>query len=211
MDFITPSIFCVCGSMGSGKSTSTKSILYQLSNKFDYGYLICPVMQENNYDYIPDGFKYYELTDKILRQILRNQLARKEENKKNNCFLIIDDGGQSTQKSYSKLFEHLVQMHRHYNITLFYCTQFLKFFPTFLRSLANYFILTSTLNGPGNYQEAFKKTPIGAFYNNYKEFMADAENKCINHKCICYCSEMQRERNKCYITISLPPNFKFKY
>lgn len=205
-----PFLLYLIGKPKTGKSHMTKFIIKELmKNKlYDYVLVFCPSLglsKDSSYDFIPSEFQYNKYSDYKIRNIMRLQKQRKEENKPNRCLLILDDIIGSINKN-NKTLHKLITLHRHYNISIIISSQYMKGVDPVLRDCFNYLIIFK----PSNYQY-LNDYKTSWFYdvNNLSEHFSKYCNKQYR---ACFVNLDKSEKDR-YISIKAPNirPFKLKY
>lgn len=144
----------ILGSSGSGKSflccrmlLSEEPFYKKYFRKVFYINSTLKISVQNNpYNIIdiPEENIYEELTDAVLDEIITNQLPKGKDGEIRPWLLCIDDSGQIDRNSNfsKKLFIKI----RHYNGSVIYCVQSLKFVPPAMRKSATHILLMNNSN-----------------------------------------------------------------
>jgi hypothetical protein len=212
LKFKHPSITLILGAPGSGKSTFLKSFIYDHAKTFNYGWLISPnIFDPEAYNYIPKDYQLPSLDKETLRKILSIQAQRFENDRKCEAFLLIDDFNNQFVKANNYAFQLLIQNHRHFHISIFLATQYLKFFPTYARENVNYSVICGRIGNLTNYKSVFEHIPIGNLFDNHKKFKDEIEKSCVDHKSLIIVNLPGQELKKMLIRPKIAPGFKLKY
>lgn len=123
-----PSVSILVGKCKSGKTHLLKYLLYELGckQKIDLVLLFSRTSESEQYDFIPQQWRHPDFNLDIFKKIVKMQRRSKRKfNKQANIVLIIDDGNSSS-KSKTEDFINLINSHRHYNISVILCMQYLS-------------------------------------------------------------------------------------
>lgn len=211
-----PSNLIACGMTGSGKSHMVKSLFAKNLHKFDYAVVFSTTCDINDdYDYIPDEFKYPEFDQEIINKIIKKQeenIKAHRENKKiplyQACILIDDSIGTVNMTAKNNIFDGLLSRSRHYNISVWICTQHLAYVSPAMRGNCHYFLIsvihTTTVRLAFELSRGFK---------NLKEFEEFLEKNMTDYKMIFFDNKKAYNKEK-YKIIRAPeniPKFKMQY
>jgi len=111
------------GSPGSGKTYLTKYLVYEslCKHKFNHVIIISSTGDVgSNYSYADPDYVHMEYSEELLGKIIKKQ---KETNLP--ALLILDDEVGKTDFR-SNMFKHLMTIHRHLNLSIIICTQYLN-------------------------------------------------------------------------------------
>ena len=135
---------CIFLSAGpkSGKTTFIKKFLYECSKRqyFDYGLVICPTIDRDAYDMVPEPYVYTLYNEKIISDLFNLQKTNRSR-----CFLILDDCLGSINWN-SKIFIQLISRYRHHRISVVIAVQYPNTKNNVLRSCISHAILFKCLN-----------------------------------------------------------------
>lgn len=144
MNNLWPSIWGICGSCGSGKTTLLQYLIKKNKKYFDVIFIVSGTAHfTHSFDFLDDeGINYKILQpfniDVKINTMLDNIEKRVEKKKMLLNVLFIFDDTMGILKSQSRALQRLISMHRHYEITLFFSSQYYAQNPTWLRELFNY-------------------------------------------------------------------------
>lgn len=143
-------VYCVSGSMGSGKSTFTNSLMTAggkdkvFKRVFEEVYYSTPQeVYESETDHpFKDHNKdrtYFELSVPMLNEIAEKAIAVKEEDGE-SCLILDDWSEELKDKKIEKALKKLIFKHRHYRLNIIITLLTLKALPKQLRSLIDCYI-----------------------------------------------------------------------
>ena len=126
------SAICLLGKRRVGKSYCVRDLVYNeyyKKRKYKFFILICPTCKLNNdYDFIPDEYKFERMNTMLLQKIFMRQdtLKKKYGNKGDfDLCLILDDVVGLSNMEQSKLLATMLLSGRHRNITIILSLQYL--------------------------------------------------------------------------------------
>lgn len=147
-----PAVYCVVGSMGSGKSCLMNSIMTAtgkgqvFKHKFDYVFYSTPKecyeSEGENHPFAKHNPArlFHDLSQKTFDRINETCMMAKEEEK--NCCLLLDDWSELYKnKMVLANLQRLIYKHRHYRLTIILTALNIKSIPRQLRGLVNVYIM----------------------------------------------------------------------
>jgi len=138
-----PSIIGYIGICGSGKTTLVIQMLSYLcyQKKLDFGFIFTNNPAQYNNIFPEDFVQTYYYHEKQIEKLMNSQMEFREKRKEPpNCFIIFDDPIGRINFN-SKIISRLFSEHRHFNITICICYQYINKTPPLIRSLMNYLFL----------------------------------------------------------------------
>ena len=139
-------VYLFVGRTGTGKTHAMKWLAYNLRHKFDVAFGFCPTIFAGNLDWIHPDRRFAAFDPDKVNRILQHQVENYH-----NCgrvLLVFDDVlGESSVKLYGRLLLKLATTCRHYRITIFITTQYLRKVPPALRENARFVFITAA-RGP---------------------------------------------------------------
>jgi len=176
----------IIGRPGSGKSYLSHYLISLLLNnyKYHYGFIFSPTSYDENYNKIlPEQFILNVYDERILKKIIKLQIDNLKNNRNIKIFILLDDC-QGTINFKSKLWIKLMSLHRHYNITLIFISQYIKYMPVLLRDICNIafiFKLDSFFSYEGVYNV------FGSSFKSINDFKLFINNNIIEkYECLIY-------------------------
>ena len=147
-----PAVYCVCGSMGSGKSSWLNSVMTAdgkgkvFKHKFDYVFYATPIecfhSEGENHPFAKHtpARLFHDLSAKTFDNINTTLATAKEEEK--SCCLIIDDFSELLKNKAVLLnIQRMIYKHRHYRLNIILSILTLKSLPRQLRGLIDVYVL----------------------------------------------------------------------
>lgn len=184
----------ICGNCGSGKSNLTKYIIKHLyaTKKIDICVLFSPtakISEDGAYNFLPDSLIHKRPTDIKIKNLLKFQAKNKA--KKLNMLVVFDDCLSAFNKN-SSVLNNFMSTHRHFRISVIFCSQYLKGVNPTWRSLFNYIAISK----PSNYQDI----------ENYKKiWLSDVKD--LPQHFNKYCNQKYRF---CFIDLNSDAKTKYK-
>lgn len=133
-----PSISCLCAEPKSGKSHLIKYMIYNATQENKYfDYVVVFTMTPEDYTYVDGKYVHTNFTEDKLKKIMRLQKRFKEQGRNINALLVFDDV-IGTIKFEKPLFTELNSRYRHYNLSIYYTTQYPTNLPQVLKNCATY-------------------------------------------------------------------------
>lgn len=128
------------GGRGSGKTTTMRSVLRDMGrDRFDVVFLIAPNKDtRDEFDCIPDAFKYSQVDPGLLSHISSVGQHLKESGKERRILVVLDDCAYDQKFSRSEAMVKELMNGRHHGITLFYSSQYLTACPPKCRDNFDY-------------------------------------------------------------------------
>ena len=161
------SVFCVSGSMGSGKSswlnsatTCRKADGKIFSGCFAKVFYMTPedcFTSENDHPF-KDHHKsrlFHEFNSDTLNQVVEQALQNKHENNENSLLIIDDFSEELKNLETIRLLKRIIFKHRHYQMSIIISAISLRLIPKSIRSLIDYFVVfrPKSLNEVSGYNE----------------------------------------------------------
>jgi hypothetical protein len=139
-------VYLFIGRSGTGKTHVMKYLALSMRDKFDVAYGFCPTRFAGNLDWIPEE-RCFDKFDKDKVERLLEFQARNYPNI-GRMLLVFDDVlGESSIKLYGTLMLKLATTCRHYRITIFISTQYMRKIPPAMRENAKVVFITAA-RGP---------------------------------------------------------------
>jgi len=215
-----PAVFTICGATGRGKSTLIRYLFHTYATEFRYGMCFCPTAFDGDYDWLGNGL--YDVLDE--RRVDQFVAYKKQEEelvaqgalpKCKPCFIIFDDCiGEGFSKAFSRrdsLYSQLIVKHRHWNISLFFATQYTSYVPPFARENTTYAFIFRQFSQDA-WQAVYRS--FGGYFHDKREFMAYCEKNCPieSYRSIMVCTRAKTP-DEMYQVIEIPhpsaiPRFK---
>jgi len=211
-----PCNMIACGMTESGKSHMVKSLFAMNYHKFDYAVVFSKTVELNNdYDYIPEEYRYDEFDVEIIEKIMIKQSENKKAWLKDKkvklfrvCILIDDSVGTINMSTKNNIFDKLFPISRHYNISIWVCTQHLAYVSPAIRGNTHYFLVSQI--HASTVDLAFQLT---RGFKSKKQFEDFLEENMTDYKMVMFNNKNAYSKEK-YKIIKAPeeiPNFKMKY
>lgn len=162
-----PFIMYMCAPPRAGKSTLMRFLIRKLAmaGSFHYGWAFSSTMTLNNdYDFMPDGYKSNTFTEEKLARIMQFQADRLQTHPDRcSAFLILDDMVGSLNPN-SRIWDKLFTTYRHYKLTVFVAVQYAYKMPPIMRVCATYVII-------------FRQDNARSYAALFDNFLQDLDNK----------------------------------
>jgi hypothetical protein len=179
-----PSIFTICGATGRGKSSLVRYLFRNYATEFRYGMCFCPTAFDGDYDWLSNGV--YDVLDEtrivqfIAHKKHEEELVRHGAMRQcKPCFLVFDDCiGEGFCKAFSRrdsIYSQLIVKHRHWNLSLFFSTQYTSYLPAFARENTMYAFIFRQFS-----QDAWQAVyrAFGGHFPSKKAFCEYCERNC---------------------------------
>lgn len=211
IDLSRNNLLLFVGKSHSGKSFLVKHLLTELLSRkvFDFGICFCQTAElSNDYDFLPEDsiVEGYD-EKKLIKYLASLKKYAKEKGHLPKTFLIMDDILGDLRNS--KVCKKFMSSFRHYNITLFICTQFANYVSTLTREQINHAFIFRVKSEQG--REAIYKAIGGncETEDKFYEILDDATKE--KYRCLLYSADIDDENEFRSYKAKQIPQIKFAF
>ena len=136
-------LFLLLGKTHSGKSMILKYIMYQIHRRrpFDFGISFSKTYFNGSCNFVPKRHQYSEFKEDLVIKFMEIMKQYKQQGIEKHAYLILDDMIGSVNLKTS-IWDIIATQIRHYNISVFITSQYIKKLPPILRSNVNIIFAT---------------------------------------------------------------------